>query len=562
MTYRASARALVAGLALLSLPGLAEAGPTIVVDAASGAVLENSEATRPWYPASLSKLMTAYTVFKAMQAGRIDGGAPIVVSKRAARMAPSKMGYPPGTLVTVDDAMKMLLVQSANDIAVALAEGVSGSVEAFAAEMNANARALGMRQSHWVNPNGLPDPGQVSSARDMAILARAILTEFPQYADLFQIQAIQSGNRVIRTHNALVYRYPGADGMKTGFICASGFNVVATASRGGRRLITVVMGAPSARERTEIATSLFEKNFAASGSGFFGGSVSLASLADSGYPSPPDIRDIACSRKKGGSRQAEAEDTAEVTPPAGPNNEGVMATLLAQQPGAPVKRNGSPLLTSWTIAPPIPVGPYTGPRRPSIIPDGTRLIAQAPPAPAGKPALTQAASYADTAPQPAPDPAAQPEAAPGALPPALGAIRAGTTTETPGTALPGQIPRKAANPLTALQSDPLPAAKPASPAKPASLKPAPVKKPVKAKKAVAKPAVKPAPKPVASKSTDGKPTDTKSADAKSTDAKSTDAKSTDAKPTDTKATEAKATAPAKPTSQKPKKKIETNDPQG
>jgi D-alanyl-D-alanine carboxypeptidase len=549
MTYRATARALVAGLAFLSLPGLAKAGPTIVVDAANGAVLENSEATRPWYPASLSKLMTAYTVFKAIQAGRIDGGAPIVVSKRAARMAPSKMGYPPGTLVTVDDAMKMLLVQSANDIAVALAEGVSGSVEAFAAEMNANAKALGMRQSHWVNPNGLPDPGQVSSARDMAILARAILSEFPQYADLFQIQAIQSGNRVIRTHNALVYRYPGADGMKTGFICASGFNVVATATRGGRRLITVVLGAPSARERTEIATGLFEKNFAASGTSFFGGSVSLASLADSGYPSPPDIRDIACSRRKGGSRQAEAEDTAEVTPPAGPNNEGVMATLLAQQPGAPVKRNGSPLLTSWTIAPPVPVGPYTGPRRPAFIPDGTRLIAQAPPATAGKPALTQAASYADTAPQPAPDPAAQPEAAPGALPPALGAIRAGTTSEAPAAALPGQIPRKSANPLTALQSDPLPAAKPASPAKPTSLKPAPVKKPVKAKKAVAKSANKPASKPADAKST-------------STDAKSTDAKSTDAKSTEAKSTEAKSTAPEKPASRKPKKKIETSDPQG
>ena len=232
-----------------------------MVDAASGNVLQSQEATRPWYPASLSKLMTAYTVFKAMREGRIDGGAPIIVSKRAARMAPSKMGYPPGTMVTVDDALKMLMVQSANDIAVALAEGVSGSVEAFAAEMNANARALGMRQSHWVNPNGLPDPGQISSARDMALLARALLTEFPAYADLYRIQAIQSGKRVIRTHNALVYRYPGADGMKTGFICASGFNVVATASRGGRKLITVVMGAPSARERTDIATDLFEANF-------------------------------------------------------------------------------------------------------------------------------------------------------------------------------------------------------------------------------------------------------------------------------------------------------------
>ena len=485
MIGRAYALATLAGLTLIASGARADAGPSIVVDAANGAVLQNQEATRPWYPASLSKLMTAYTVFKAMREGRIDGGAPIVVSKRAARMAPSKMGYPPGTMVTVDDALKMLVVQSANDIAVALAEGVSGSVEAFAAEMNANSRSLGMRQSHWVNPNGLPDPGQISSARDMAILARAILAEFPAYSDLFQIQAIQSGKRVIRTHNALVYRYPGADGMKTGFICASGFNVVATASRSGRKLITVVMGAPSARERTDIATGLFEANFNRSGGGFFSSTSSLTSLADSPYPSPPDIRDIACSRRKGGSRQAEAEDTAEVTPPLGPNNDGVMATLLAQQPGAPVRRASGPLLTSWVIAPPVPVGPYTGPRRPGRIPDGTRLIAAAPEATAGgKPSLTQAASYADTAPAPLPDPlpapppaaksaakpaaksaaksAAKPAVLPGqpvqagALPPALGAIRAGDAPSgAAGAALPGQIPRSGANPLAALPSEPL-----------------------------------------------------------------------------------------------------------
>ena len=126
MIGRAYALATLAGLTLIASGASADAGPSIVVDAANGAVLQNQEATRPWYPASLSKLMTAYTVFKAMREGRIDGGAPIVVSKRAARMAPSKMGYPPGTMVTVDDALKMLVVQSANDIAVALAEGVSG----------------------------------------------------------------------------------------------------------------------------------------------------------------------------------------------------------------------------------------------------------------------------------------------------------------------------------------------------------------------------------------------------------------------------------------------------
>ena len=142
MFARAIATSLVAGLALGIVEGSASANPTIVVDAASGRVLQQDDATRPWYPASLSKLMTAYTVFKALQDGRIDGGTPIVISSRAARQAPSKMGYPVGTMITVDDALKMLVVHSANDIAVALAEGVSGSVDKFAAEMNANSRAL------------------------------------------------------------------------------------------------------------------------------------------------------------------------------------------------------------------------------------------------------------------------------------------------------------------------------------------------------------------------------------------------------------------------------------
>ncbi len=190
--------------AIMALSPAVQANPHIVIDAASGKVLSAEDATRPWYPASLTKLMTAYVVFKAIEAGRVDMGTPVVVSPRALSMAPSKMGYPVGTRVTIDNALKMLIVKSANDIAVALAEGVSGSVENFAAEMNAQSRRLGMVQSRWVNPNGLPDAGQVTSARDMALLAAAIRREFPQYADLFTIHAIKSGRRVMRTHNALL----------------------------------------------------------------------------------------------------------------------------------------------------------------------------------------------------------------------------------------------------------------------------------------------------------------------------------------------------------------------
>ena len=171
------------------------------------------------------------------------------------------MGFKVGTVVTVDNAIKMMMVKSANDMAVLLAEGVSGSVDAFSAEMNANARRLGMTQSNFVNPNGLPADEQVVSARDLAILARALIREFPEYDDYWHLPGIKFGRRVIRNYNKLLDLYPGADGMKTGFICASGFNLVATATRNGRRLIAVVLGAPSASVRTYHAAKLLEQGF-------------------------------------------------------------------------------------------------------------------------------------------------------------------------------------------------------------------------------------------------------------------------------------------------------------
>jgi D-alanyl-D-alanine carboxypeptidase len=482
--------AAVAAFALVSVPGSAGAGPALVVDAASGAVLHQEEATRPWYPASLSKLMTAYTVFRAIRDGRLDLDTPIVISARAARMAPSKIGYPPGTLVSVDDALKMLMVQSANDIAVALAEGVSGSVEAFAVEMNARSRALGMLQSHWVNPNGLPDTAQVSSARDMAVLARAILGEFPQYAGLFRIHAIQSGKRIMRTHNSLVYRYPGADGMKTGFICASGFNVVATATRNGRKLITVVLGSPSVKDRTKEAADLFEDGFRSAGGGFYSAATTIDDLPRSPYTTATEIREIACSRRKGATAASQEEETADVAPGPGPKGDGVMAVLLAQRGGGPSTDPSSPLLTSWVLDPPVQVGPYTGPRKPTAVAAGGNDVPAA------------ATSYADPAPgalvpaKTAPGkPVVLPDEPAGGLPPALGAIRAGTAPADPSAGpLPGQIRRASANPLEDLASDPLPAAKPA--VTPLAKKPL-VKKPV-AKKQIAKKQIanKPAAKPV------------------------------------------------------------------
>ena len=290
--------------ALLALVGgavPASANPAIVIDAASGETLLQQEATRPWYPASLTKLMTVFVALKAVREGRITFDTPLRVSARATSMAPSKMGFRAGTLVTLDNALKMLMVKSANDIAVTIAEGVSGSVEAFANEMNAAASALGMHESHFTNPNGLPDSRLVSSARDMAVLGRALYIYFPEQAGLFDIGALRLGKRVIPTHNGMLGRYPGADGMKTGFTCAAGFNLVASASQNGKRLIAVVLGAPSAKSRTMMAASLLDKGFVTGG-----GQGAATSLASAGGEAP-DMRDSACRHRGKASAEFEAQ---------------------------------------------------------------------------------------------------------------------------------------------------------------------------------------------------------------------------------------------------------------
>ena len=288
-----------------SAMSLAYATPALVIDVSSGEVLHQEQATQTWYPASLTKLMTTYVALKAVRDGRMTLDTPFVVSARAARMAPSKMGFRIGTEVTLDNALKMLMVKSPNDIAVTIAEGTSGSVEAFADEMNREAARLGMVDSRFVNPNGLPDERQVTSARDMAILGRALFRDFPAQADIFNIGALQLGSRIINTHNGLMGRYPGIDGMKTGFTCAAGFNVVASASRNGRHLITVIMGAPSARDRTAKAANLFDKAFF----GASAGSGNIASLASYSTGAAPNMRQEACrGRSRGGSFASEAED--------------------------------------------------------------------------------------------------------------------------------------------------------------------------------------------------------------------------------------------------------------
>ena len=218
---------------------------SILIDAESGKVLRAENATYPWYPASTTKLMTLYMTLSAIRDHRITFDTLFTVSPNASSQSPTKMGFPIGTQVTVDNAIKMMMVKSANDMAVMLAEGIGGSIDDFAQEMTETAHRLGMTESNFVNPNGLPADGQIMSARDLAILARALIRDFPEYSFYWHIPAIKFGRRVVRNYNPLLGRYPGTDGMKTGFICASGFNLVATATRDNKQLIAVVLGAPS-----------------------------------------------------------------------------------------------------------------------------------------------------------------------------------------------------------------------------------------------------------------------------------------------------------------------------
>jgi D-alanyl-D-alanine carboxypeptidase len=265
-----------------------------VVDVASGAVVDHFDARRPWYPASTTKLMTLYVTFRAIAAGQLGLDSPVTISANSAAQPSSKMGFGPGARLTLDNALKMMMVKSANDIAVAVAETVGGSVEAFAERMNGEAARLGMTRSHFVNPHGLPDERQVTSARDMAVLARALLTHFPQHRDYLKVHAIRIGEHVLKNFNSLLERYPGASGMKTGFICASGYNLVASARRGERELIAVVFGAYGGLERAEFAAELLDEGFAAGATSGSGPTLATVTSGES-YDKPLDMRPFVCS---------------------------------------------------------------------------------------------------------------------------------------------------------------------------------------------------------------------------------------------------------------------------
>jgi D-alanyl-D-alanine carboxypeptidase len=358
-------------------PTPARAESVILIDADSGKVLREQNATYPWYPASTTKLMTLYVTLKAIKDHRITQDTLFTVSRNAFMQAPTKMGFAIGTQVTVDNAIKMMMVKSANDMAVLLAEGISGSIDKFSDEMTLTAQSLGMTESNFVNPNGLPADGQITSARDLAILARALIREFPQYNSYWHIPAIQFGKRVIRNYNPLIGRYPGTDGMKTGFICASGFNLVATATRDNKHLIAVVLGAPSGAARAVKAAEMLESGFTQNPLAWLTPSLGTVDELKVIHADPPNLKDEMCGKHR--KRPAADDEDEEAGAAQGNGTEGNTPTdsgttgssvavgdatphfsVLLSALRAPTPKNANLLSDEGPIT---PIVVYTGPTR-------------------------------------------------------------------------------------------------------------------------------------------------------------------------------------------------------
>ncbi len=358
----ATAALVVASATGPTTPAAAEA--LLLIEADSGRVLHAENATTPWYPASVTKVMTAYVTLKAVKEGRIALDTLLTVSPNAVAQAPSKMGFKVGSQITVDNALKMLMVKSANDVAVVLAEGVAGSIPAFAEQMNRAAARLGMTQTTYVNPNGLPADAQVTSARDQAILARAVYRELPEYELYWRVSAIRFGKRVMRNYNTLLDRYPGTDGLKTGFICASGFNVVVSAKRNDRRLIAVVLGAPSGPVRAVKAAQMLERGFQGGGFSWLAPTLGTVETLKAVAAEPPNLRDEICGKKRK-RPAAESEDhdegeAAQAALPPGMDPNSPQAVMLSSLRTAATKPSSliGPLVPSME-----PIEVYLGPAR-------------------------------------------------------------------------------------------------------------------------------------------------------------------------------------------------------
>lgn len=272
-------------------------GPTLLFDPFSGEVLSQNRAGEPWYPASLTKLMTSYVIFKKLREGTMKLDQELTISELAHAQPASHTGLPTGKTVTVDFALQALLVYSANDMAYVLAEGADGSADAFAREMNAMAQSMGLTSTHFVNPNGLYDPRHISSARDMGVIAALIINQYPEYLHYFSQPDVAVGRRRLPNHNSLIRIMPEAVGMKTGFVCNSGYNLVGSAIRNGRQIVSVVLGARSGNLRSKMSKDMLENGFDELGKP---GHSKIGEIPDQAYGSivPADMTTTVCKMKQ------------------------------------------------------------------------------------------------------------------------------------------------------------------------------------------------------------------------------------------------------------------------
>ena len=350
----------------------------IVVDAKSGKVLHQANADRVRHPASLTKIMTLFLLFERLESGELKLDSPLQISKTASLQAPTKLGLKPGETITVEDAIKALVTKSANDVAVAVAEALADSEEEFARRMTQKAHALGMPRTVYRNASGLPDDQQVTTAREQALLGMAIQERFPRYYRYFSIEHFVFRGRGMRNHNKLLGRVEGVDGIKTGYVRASGFNLVASVHRGRRQIVAVVLGGRSSGQRDARMRQLIETQIAKAST-----KDAVKQFAAVPLPKPEPGSDAAAILQL-----AAAEST--LLPHVSPRPSDATAAIPAPRPGsvAPIK--------------PIPVKTLTV----KLVPPKRPPAAKSPPVPA-----TVTASVAAAAPAAAPAQSAEPAAA-------------------------------------------------------------------------------------------------------------------------------------------------------
>lgn len=340
-------------------PGVTAKDAYLIVDATSGRELAADHADDLRHPASLTKLMTIYLTFSALDSGRLSLGDNLPVSINALNAPPTKMGMAAGGTVNVRDATMALVTRSANDAAVLLAEGLAGSEEAFARLMTQKARQLGMSSTVFRNASGLPNSEQVTTARDLAKLANALLRDYPHYYAIFSVQSYAYRGRILENHNRMLGNYDGADGLKTGYTNASGFNLVMSAVRDNRRLIGVVMGGTSAAQRDRTMAALMDRGFA------LAQAMQLSPWTS--VRKPPSARYTAAQFDPGASfaeaYRPPAAPSKQVSPkyagfvPPAPATPSAPAAFTAAPPAAPATPD-TPALGSWVIQ----VGSFSDPQ--------------------------------------------------------------------------------------------------------------------------------------------------------------------------------------------------------